>query len=84
MSDMVMTSEGITLLEIVTREEPYPGMDPLFVATKVAGGMIPDFPEKISIPFEALLAGCFKQEPSERWTFAQIVKQTQELRKIFH
>jgi len=67
---------GITVIEILTREDPYPGQEPLNVAAKVAQGTLqPAIPSNAS-PFYAQLlksSVCFSAE--QRIGFEQISEQ---------
>jgi len=64
---------GITMIEIITREMPFPTMDAIQVAVGIVKGSLkpkpPDDCPKILI---ALLKRCFHENPSERPSFGEI------------
>jgi integrin-linked kinase len=68
-------SFGLVLVEIATRNIPYPEMDPIqvssmVIADKLRGSLPPDAPPA----FEKVFSVCQQREPSDRLTFSQICK----------
>ena len=64
---------GVTLWEIVTGKEPYEGRDKLEVAIQVRDhGMTLPMPEKSPKILATIMKRCWKYDPSERPTFAEI------------
>jgi len=67
-------SFGVTLFEIVARDNPYPGLDLLQVATRVSKGeLAPSLPSTAHPFFHKLLGLCCAFDPKERLTFADIL-----------
>eukprot|EP01122_Echinamoeba_exundans_P010757 TRINITY_DN4092_c0_g1_i1.p1 TRINITY_DN4092_c0_g1~~TRINITY_DN4092_c0_g1_i1.p1 ORF type:complete len:1750 (-),score=239.11 TRINITY_DN4092_c0_g1_i1:2239-7488(-) len=67
---------GVTILEIVTAEDPYPGKDLLQIATGVRdGGLTPEdqIPKDCPDYLRELMEMCWAQQPSDRPTFSDIV-----------
>jgi serine/threonine protein kinase len=66
---------GITVWEIITREEPYLGTDSLKVAFAVATGQIKQEPPSYSPPIIVnLMNKCLKFKSNERPTFSELLE----------
>jgi serine/threonine protein kinase len=66
-------SFGITVIEIYTRDRPYPNIPPFQAATKVAAGeLVPPIPHNMEAPLAFQLKRVFSYNPAERPTFEQI------------
>lgn len=65
---------GIILWELLSRECPYEGMEPIQCAVAVLNrGIRPDIPNWCPPPFAALISRCVAQEAEARPTFMQIL-----------
>jgi serine/threonine protein kinase len=65
---------GIILWELLSRECPYEGMEPIQCAVAVLNrGIRPDIPNWCPPPFAALISSCVAQEAEVRPTFMQIL-----------
>jgi len=66
-------SFGITVIEILTRQPPFPGIDQLQVAAKVASRELqPQIPSNASPRYAKLLQTCFAFSPEDRPAFTTI------------
>jgi serine/threonine protein kinase len=67
-------SFGILLWEMLTREVPFAGREPLQIMYAVAmTGERPAIPESAPEPLERLITMCWAQDPKDRRTFSAIV-----------
>ncbi len=72
---------GIILWELATRREVYEGLESTQIIAMVANDRLrPDIPA--GCPWNALMVKCWMEEPSERPTFDEIVKELNRLRPI--
>lgn len=73
-------SFGIIMVEIITRkDDPYPELDAVQVATRVGmKDLSPSLPKFTTPFFHSLLSQCCDQDPKKRPTFAQIVSLVQQ------
>jgi len=68
-------SYGIVIFEILTRQEPYPGLTPVVAATKVSHGLKLELPQKAVADwpeFAPLMVQCLQFEVEARPTFNEI------------
>lgn len=71
---------GILICEVYLRSEPYPGMAPINVATKVANGKLTHpIPENAETEIAQLLLDIFQLEPEHRPDASQIVERIEKL-----
>jgi len=64
---------GITLVEIYTREDPYPNLDSLYVATRVMLGKLkPEVPTFVPSHVKVIMESCFAVQPQDRPSFEMI------------
>ena len=63
---------GITVMEIITRAEPYPEFDALMAATKVTHGLRPTIPSNVHPDLQTLLTDCWKTSPTDRPDFEKV------------
>uniref|UniRef100_A0A0G4H597 Protein kinase domain-containing protein n=1 Tax=Chromera velia CCMP2878 TaxID=1169474 RepID=A0A0G4H597_9ALVE len=69
-------SFGVVLWEILSRQPPYPGMDPVNVATQVVkNGLRPEIPPDSPRRWVSLMNRCWAQDPKDRLDFAQILEE---------
>lgn len=74
-------SFGITLWQLLTREEPFAFSSPIEAAGKVALELArPPFPNKTPIKIQTLIRNCWAEEPEKRLGFEEICKQLRELK----
>jgi len=72
---------GVTLFEVYTRKDPYPGVSPIEVATGVAQNVnplrlsVPEEPLRMSAEMTQLYLSCFNTDPEARPTMQEIVTQ---------
>ncbi|XP_029637605.1 uncharacterized protein LOC115212919 isoform X2 [Octopus sinensis] len=73
-------SYGVVLWELLTGEIPYKGIDALGVAYGVAVNKLTlPLPSTCPAMFSELMTHCWRQEPHERPSFCQILKQLEEI-----
>ena len=70
---------GIILWELATRREVYAGLESTQIIAMVANDRLrPDIPP--GCPWNAIMVKCWREVPSERPTFEEIVKELNRLR----
>ena len=69
---------GIIVYEIVTEEVPFPNVHFFDFPIKVKNGYRPEFKKLIPKSYQNLIEHCWSQEPSNRPTFDDILKQLRE------
>ncbi|EAR85614.2 cyclin-dependent kinase-like Serine/Threonine kinase family protein (macronuclear) [Tetrahymena thermophila SB210] len=74
-------SIGCIVIEMITGKPPYPGLSAKEVFTKIASGVLPDFPKGISFECKEFLEGCLQTDPKKRLTTSQLLKTPFILRK---
>ncbi len=73
-------SFGVTLMEIVTRKEPYPSVSSLQAATKVASKQLKIIPpSNINPVIKSLIESCCQWDPDQRPDFKEICNRVQHL-----
>jgi Protein tyrosine and serine/threonine kinase len=67
---------GATLVEIFSRDTPFPDLDMPVAAMKIIEGVTPEVPEEevCGAAVRGVMLDCFQYRASDRPTFAQIVK----------
>lgn len=65
-------SFSITVIEILTREDPYPTLDTVAAATKVTHGLRPTVPDWVNPQLVQLLNECWSVSPTARPDFEKI------------
>jgi len=70
---------GVTVIEVLTREDPWPGMEGFMAATKTLNKETPPFPATVDPGLAQLLKECFVFEPAGRPTFQQICSRIEQL-----
>lgn len=68
---------GCTLLNMVTGQLPWPGLNVLQIAARITAKDAPVVPDNLPQTLKNLLAECFRQVPTERPTAAQLVERLQ-------
>ena len=71
---VVVSSFGVILWEMFTSEMPYLGQHPIQVAFSIGKGERLTIPPTCPKPFEHLIRSCWNQDPSQRPSFAAILK----------
>jgi len=65
---------GITLIEMLTKDDPYGDVDIFTVSEQVASGqLVHPIPDHVSSNLRKLISKCFAFEPGERPSFEEIV-----------
>jgi len=73
---------GITVIEMLTRKEPYPGIDAVNVAIKVTqANMRPDIPKHCPPELGAVLKTCWSKTVEERPDFKTIYNKVYQIVK---
>jgi len=65
---------GVTLYEVVARNEPYLGLDPVQTALQVNGGLRLDIPYYTPSVLAEIMQGCFQTDPNLRPDFSSICR----------
>jgi len=74
---------GITLIEIITRNPPYPGLSALDVAVKVSReGLVPTVPPNTPSPLDNIMALSWSEKPEDRPSFEKICQILEKIEKI--
>jgi len=63
---------GVTIIEIATQKEPYPGMETVQAATKVTHGYRHPIPENLNPYIVTMINECFSTNPSDRPEFDKL------------
>lgn len=71
---------GITMIEILTRKEPYPNETAVNVCLLVSKGDTHPIPDNCPIPLANLLQKCWKFNPGDRPEFSEIYKILEEMK----
>jgi len=72
-------SYGVTLYEIVSRQNPYPDMDPIGAALEVThNNLTPTIPAYTPPLLAFIMKGCFEFDPERRPNFAAIMDRLQQ------
>ena len=75
-------SFGINLWELLTRETPFEGMQPMAVGMSVLNaGLRPTIPADAPPQYAALIRACWRADPTRRPSFAQIITSLQAMVK---
>ncbi|KAL4497354.1 hypothetical protein ABPG72_011289 [Tetrahymena utriculariae] len=74
-------SIGCIVIEMLTGKPPYPGLSAKEVFTKIASGVLPDFPKGVSFECQEFLESCLQTDPKKRLTTSQLLKTPFILRK---
>jgi len=66
-------SYGVVMWEVITRSDPYPGMDavPAAMAVVYENKRLP-FPDFVDDTFKTIMTGCWQKEPAARPSFKEI------------
>jgi serine/threonine protein kinase len=72
-------SFAIVLWELLTRKEPFVGMNKPDIIVGVPQGLRPPIPENCSAPYAQLIADCWMDDPSKRPAFAEILHRLEQL-----
>jgi len=73
-------SFGITCIEILTKEDPYPGIPALQASSQVLLGKLrPTISENIHPKLKKILPSCWNNKPENRPTFKELLNQLQSL-----
>jgi len=73
-------SFGITCIEIITRDKPYPGLNSVQVVTNIiSSGFRHPFPEEIDPELQKLISKCWEADPTQRPKFKELILQLQSL-----
>jgi len=68
-------SFGVTLCEVLTRQEPYPELDNVQAASHVMHkGLKPRPPDNTPLKLTKLIEQCFQTDPKKRPTFSEIIQ----------
>jgi serine/threonine protein kinase len=67
-------SYGITLWELITRKDIYPGKNPLNVAMEVVKGTRPPVPQDCPTEVSQLMEKCWDADPNKRPSFKEILR----------
>jgi serine/threonine protein kinase len=69
---------GCTVIEIITRGEPFPDMPAMQVGTKIIMKQLrPELPAETPAAMATVMDQCFEYVPSDRPTFAELSNQLQ-------
>jgi serine/threonine protein kinase len=74
---------AVTACEILTRDIPFPLLDPVSAATQVTHGLRVDFPRETSPELLALMQSCMEAEPADRPSFEELVERLSSLPSVF-
>ena len=73
-------SYGVVLWELITRKEPYSGMNkPDIIVGVSQKGLRPIIPDNCPLPYSQLITDCWKEEPSQRPSFSEILHRLEQL-----
>jgi serine/threonine protein kinase len=73
-------SYGVVIWEVITRQAPWQGMQPMQIAYNVVHqSMRPPVPPGISPPVQYLMQQCWHQDPNQRPSFTEILQQLKSL-----
>ena len=68
-------SYGVTCWEIVTKQIPYPGLDPMMAAMRIVGeGLTPDIPPNCAPQHAAVMRACFVIEQEQRASMEDVCR----------
>lgn len=77
-------SFGIVMWEMLTRQPPYKGLDPMTVASKVLQqGYRPEIPPDTHPQYERLVRECWESKPKKRPNFEDIVERLRTLYEAY-
>lgn len=66
-------SYGVTVWEIVTKQIPYPGLDPMMAAMRIVGeGLSPEIPADCHPMHAHVMRACFVSDQNQRATMEQV------------
>ncbi len=63
---------GVTLIEIVTRKDPFAEMDAVQAAVEIWNGLRLTFPSSTPSAIAAVIVVCFQEDPFHRGSFEKI------------
>lgn len=73
-------SFGIVLWELVSRQNPYDGREPMYVALEVCrNNLRPAVENSVNSEYKALMQDCWAPDPNARPSFQQIVERLRQL-----
>ena len=73
-------SYAITMIEVLTRKQPYDGQDPVQVAISVAmNGLRPTIPASCPASLASLLKDCWNTDPEQRPDFDAIYEKLEQI-----